>query len=387
MGTSATSLLAQSVILQLQRHAPFHGMTMEHLTFLVDKLQVSYYAKGELIFTPGQGPVDKFCIIRQGVVASDEKQPALNSDFSTVTQLMEGECFPLGALLENRPVTTYFLAVTDCFLFELEVEHFRLLVEKSPPFRDFCSRPLAHLQEISFRNLRSRFLLSGNGAIPMDTTLQQLIKRSPVVCPLESSLNGALDIMQRADVGCVVVVDELHQVQGVFTLKDVLNRVTLPGRSLDTPVREVMTPHPFCLPGSATVQEAALAMTRRGLHRILVVNEGRLVGVVSERDCFSLQHTSLGQLHENIRTATEMATLRELGKEITRLIKNMLIQGVGAEHLTEVIANLNEQLTCRIIHLEHQNTLYRGELSPEVRFTWLAMGSEGRCELTMRGDQ
>jgi len=50
-------------------------------------------------------------------------------------------------------------------------------------------------------------------------------------------------------------------------------------------VRDVMTPEPVSLPPSATVAEAVRVMAERNIGSVLVVGEdGRLLGIVSERD-------------------------------------------------------------------------------------------------------
>ena len=60
----------------------------------------------------------------------------------------------------------------------------------------------------------------------------------------------------------------------------------------------------------------------------------------------------------------------------------MLGQGVAAEQLTHLISTLNDLLTLRIIELTHDEF----EL-PQVKWCWVALGSEGRYEQTLSTDQ
>jgi CBS domain-containing protein len=60
----------------------------------------------------------------------------------------------------------------------------------------------------------------------------------------------------------------------------------------------------------------------------------------------------------------------------------MLAQGIAAEQLTQFIASLNDVLTQRIIDLE-----FGREDLGQIRFCWMALGSEGRLEQTFSTDQ
>jgi CBS domain-containing protein len=59
----------------------------------------------------------------------------------------------------------------------------------------------------------------------------------------------------------------------------------------------------------------------------------------------------------------------------------MLVQGVSVEQLSRIITMLNDQVTRRVIDL------VLAEGSTGVPFTWIAFGSEGREEQTLKTDQ
>jgi CBS domain-containing protein len=60
----------------------------------------------------------------------------------------------------------------------------------------------------------------------------------------------------------------------------------------------------------------------------------------------------------------------------------MLVQGVSADQITRIISSLNDQVISRTIDLELAGT----ELV-DIRFSWIALGSEGRFEQTFATDQ
>lgn len=216
----------------------------------------------------------------------------------------------------------------------------------------------------------------------MASPLAAVMRREPVACSPATSIGTVLALMREHRIGSMVVVDPNGAPIGIFTLRDLVDRVTLASEVLDQPISTVMTEDVFTLPPGATVYDAALAMLRRGIRHLLVVEAGKLVGVVSEKDLFSLQRVSMRQLAGAIRDARDLDHLVEFSHEIREHARKMLGQGVAAEPLTQFIASLNDLLTQRIIDLEFADVRAGGE-----RFCWIALGSEGRYEQTFFTDQ
>jgi CBS domain-containing protein len=97
---------------------------------------------------------------------------------------------------------------------------------------------------------------------------------------------------------------------------------------------------------------------------------------------FALQRLSLRRISADIATAMSIADVQSAAARIRLLARNLLAQGIGAESLTQFIAELNDRVTCRVIEL----TLARHALD-DVAFCWIALGSEGRLEQTFSTDQ
>jgi CBS domain-containing protein len=209
--------------------------------------------------------------------------------------------------------------------------------------------------------------------------LRALVQKPPVVCREHHSIRDSVALMHEHDVGCVVVVDERGRPVGVFTTKDL---VASAARGLDPPVAGVMTRPPFALPGHAMAYEAALAMIGMRIRHVLVMDGENLVGVVSERDLFSLQRLGLGEITTEIRLAATVELLVDLAAEIRKLARLLVDEGVAAEQLTRFVSVLNDRLSQRVLELERKK--HRWE---EISWCWLAFGSEGRFEQTFSTDQ
>jgi CBS domain-containing protein len=143
-----------------------------------------------------------------------------------------------------------------------------------------------------------------------------------------------------------------------------------------------MTPDPVTLPAEASAYEAALVMAQHGIRHIPVLDEERLVGVVTERDLFALQRVSMRQINRTINDADSLQDLQLAACDIRRLAQNLLAYGVGAEQITLLISTLNDTLTRRIIDMEKSR-----HVLGDIEWCWLAFGSEGRLEQTVSTDQ
>lgn len=227
-----------------------------------------------------------------------------------------------------------------------------------------------------------------NTAAPPDpalpTTLQTLIQRPPIALTAEQPIRRAIELMGEHNAGSVAVVDQDQRPIGLLTQTDVVRRIVLGNVPLDAPLGEAMTRDPVCLPLEATVFDAAFSMASHGFRHLLLVDaEGRLAGVISQRDLFRLtQCAGAGFLQRTIANAEDLATLRTALAEMRQSALQMLAQGIGAEQMTQFISSHNDAITRRIIEL----ALRRHALD-DLEWAWLAFGSEGREEQTLATDQ
>jgi CBS domain-containing protein len=211
-------------------------------------------------------------------------------------------------------------------------------------------------------------------------SLGSLVRRAPVVCTLEAKVEDAVRLMSSEGVGSIVVVDPGGRPVGIVTQHDLVR--VLAEDLAASKVSVVMTREPLALPAHALAYEAALAMAENRIRHVLVIAEGKLVGVISERDLFSLQRLGLAELTMEIRLAGDITLLARLAAEIRRLTARLVEQGVAPEQLTLFVSVLNDRVSQRVIEVVRKRHAWEG-----IGWCWLAFGSEGRLEQTFSSDQ
>jgi IMP dehydrogenase len=120
----------------------------------------------------------------------------------------------------------------------------------------------------------------------MSTTVRDIVSHKPHVFAVQAddTVYSALQLMAEKNIGAVLVMDGTG-LAGIFSERDYARRGVLRGHlSRETAVRAVMTTEVVSVVPSVTVEECMAVMTERRIRHLPVVDEGRLVGVVSIGD-------------------------------------------------------------------------------------------------------
>lgn len=119
------------------------------------------------------------------------------------------------------------------------------------------------------------------------TTVQQLLasKGSEVVgIGPDATVYEALRLMGEHNIGALVVL-ERGRLIGILSERDYARKVILKGkRSRETAVSEIMTPAPVTVQPSDSLETCMQLMTERRVRHLPVLQDGRLVGIVSIGD-------------------------------------------------------------------------------------------------------
>jgi signal-transduction protein with cAMP-binding, CBS, and nucleotidyltransferase domain len=94
----------------------------------------------------------------------------------------------------------------------------------------------------------------------------------------------ALVKMAKKDIGALVVMEE-EKVVGIFSERDYARKVVLYGKSSkDTAVRELMTKEVTYIKPDTPMEEAMALMSKKHIRHLPVIDEDKMVGMVTIRD-------------------------------------------------------------------------------------------------------
>ncbi|HZQ88465.1 MAG TPA: CBS domain-containing protein [Gaiellaceae bacterium] len=114
-------------------------------------------------------------------------------------------------------------------------------------------------------------------------TVADLMVRDVLSVEPSDTIGEAAEKMNAANVGAVVVMEDMVRIVGIVTERDLLRAVAARARAAEARVRQWMTPDPVTIDPDTTIEEAAKIMFDHNFRHLPVVKDGRALGIVSLR--------------------------------------------------------------------------------------------------------
>ena len=174
----------------------------------------------------------------------------------------------------------------------------------------------------------------------------------------DAPANSVASLMEKHDVGSIIVIGKEGKPLGIITERDIVARVVAKNAKPETiKAKEVMTSPLITIEPDATISEAARRMSRLNIRRLGVVYKGQIGGVLSSKDVLGVMPELLETIQEQARIETENRTQEEPETEIAEeekegetapLSGNCDHCGVWSDDLQEV----NGELICEDCRVE-----------------------------------
>jgi CBS domain-containing protein len=245
-------------------------------------------------------------LVKQGVVEILDPSGGLVSLLGPRNSF--GEC---GLMRDGLAVTTA-RTVEGSVLLMLPTAEFRHLLASVPAFERFFSRTRS--SEPRHSDLTTR-------------KVADLMVRNIVVIAPDQPIAAAPRMMRDAHASSLGVVQG-DRFLGMVTPRDLTNKVLAGGMDPGKPVSLVMTRDPVSLAPSALGSDILHIMLERRIGHLPVVEDGRLVGMVTQTDLTRFQAASSAGL---VRDAAIAETVDEMAA-VTARIPQLLVQLVGGHN-------------------------------------------------------
>lgn len=169
---------------------------------------------------------------------------------------------------------------------------------------------------------------------------------------------------------------------GIVTDKDLRQRVLVEGLNSDLSISLVMTPNPMSIAVDADVDTALLIMMRQNYHHLPIV-DGRIpLGLVTAGDILRAQSEHPLRIVRDIHKQNTLGGLLVLSRHMPSLFERMVNLGRGVEQIGRMVTHITDAFTVRLIQLAEKQLGL-----PPMAFAWVVFGSQAREEQTARTDQ
>ncbi|SHK55812.1 putative nucleotidyltransferase substrate binding domain-containing protein [Rhodothermus profundi] len=368
----------------LDETPPFNVLSGAERRQLFEEALLAFYEPGMEILAQGVVPAHPrylYLVVAGAVQLTDERGQLID-------RCEEGDVFGHYALLREGPFPYEARAIepTQCVLIP-ESAFFRVY-RSNQAFAAFFESDLA-----AFMSRLHRAHVDAVGAqLLLNTPLRMLVRRPPVGCAPETPVQIGAQIMRDERVGSILVMDNNRCPVGILTNSDLRDKVVAEGRLPDMPVQALMSAPPITIAADAPLLEGLVLMARHGLHHLVLTEDGTaaspVVGVVSGQDIAHARGHDPVATIKRIEQADTLEALAALRREAFVLLRQLRQQGMPAIGLLRISTELNDRVVIRALELvEAKLREEQPDQIPDLPWVWMALGSEGRREMSFKTDQ
>ncbi|WP_137111844.1 DUF294 nucleotidyltransferase-like domain-containing protein [Rhodobacter sp. SY28-1] len=354
MDQDSTPLLAF-----LETVHPYDSLPRDEMARVAASFSRRHYDDGVVIYSAGT-PMTGIYLILDGSVEVLEPSGGL------VSLLGPRNSFGERGLMRDGVAVTTARATEGADILMLPQAEFRRLIATYPAFERFFHRGRQHENREADISTRK---------------VGDLIARAPIAVGPGTSIREAAEKMREAHISCLAIT-EGERLVGIVTARDFVNKVLAQGLDPAAPVSTVMAADPMVLSPESLGSDVLNRMLEHRIGHLPVVDDGKLVGMITQTDLVRFQAVSSALLVRDAATAQTVAELAENTARIPRLLVQLVGGGSAHEVVTRLITDIADTVTRRLL------AMAEAELGPApVPYLWLACGSQGRQEQTGVSDQ
>lgn len=169
---------------------------------------------------------------------------------------------------------------------------------------------------------------------------------------------------------------------GLVTDRDLRNRVVADGFDIDRPVSDIATREPFTMDARSPAFEALILMARHNIHHVPVTDGKKMVGMITATSLTEQHNTSVVYLAGDIYQQSSVEGLVTVSTRIKLMQQQLAAADASAYNTGHIITAITDAITVRLIQLAQAQL---GE--PPIDYLWVAAGSQARSEQTAKSDQ
>jgi len=131
--------------------------------------------------------------------------------------------------------------------------------------------------------------------------VRDIMARNVKTVRTDDTVLAAVSKMNKFRIGSVIVTNNGRPV-GIITERNILERIVEPRLDPTTvKAKDIMSSPLITVDANAAVEEAAKIMARKGIKKLPIVEDDKVVGVISTSDIVRTSPTQLGILEELLR--------------------------------------------------------------------------------------
>jgi CBS domain-containing protein len=178
-----------------------------------------------------------------------------------------------------------------------------------------------------------------------------------------------------------LLIMEEQKLCGLMTDSD-LRRCVAEATPIQDPVQRIMATKLVSIQKTQLLSEALIMMTRLNIHHLPVMDGDRVCGMMTSTDLARYQTTNSAYIAADLHQASTLDELVQACARLPQLQAQLATASATASHIGEAISHITDVLTQRLLQLVEERLG-----PPPVPYVWVVGGSQARREQTSHSDQ
>ncbi|MCB1583068.1 MAG: cyclic nucleotide-binding/CBS domain-containing protein [Xanthomonadales bacterium] len=348
---------------------PLNKLDTTQLTSLALGIEISYKPRNAVVLQPGNQNQWLY-LIRSGAVTRTDHQDGL------VAQFGEGDFFGHKAIERNGLIKNKVTCLEDSLFYLIPEAIYQDLMKQSESFRNYFSQQ---------KNQRLKSALSelttNNENILIKSRVADFLHHKPLTIAPTTSIKATAQLMLKKNQTAVLITED-NQIKGIVTDRVFCTKVTANEMNINQSVDMVMTANPVCISPQQTGLEAMLQMTRLNIRHLPVVQDGKLLGMLTATDLIHHQSHNPIYLVNAIHKADSLEEIEQLSQQLPTALCKLVDAGLNANDIAYSISSIGRAIMQKVIKLAIGNL---GE--PPIEYAFVIAGSLARNDQTAHSDQ
>lgn len=372
----------------LKEYPPFQYIPKEVLLSIAEKVEIGYLEKDEIVFNQNDRPHKHFYIIYEGTIRLYRFE---GSEKTIVDVCEQGDVFGLRPLIMNEDYLMGATAHEECILYGIPIVQFKEIAFNYPQVSKYLIASFA-------TNTRNPFTDKHRGKLFANTNEIQKGHRDFYEAQSaqfnKNPITCSKDISIREAAKTMrdkvinsIVVVEDKRPIGIITDKDFRTKIATGEHSINAPVAEIMSSPVKTFKANMSVAEAQIALLKHKVSHLCITEDG-----TDKSELVGIlgeYDLVMAQANSPLLLIKQIKNAKDA--ETLQFIRNKASELTKAYLDQEIpiyfVTKVIAEINIAITKKAIGLSLEKMGKSPPVAFTWLALGSQGRKEQLLMTDQ
>lgn len=379
--------IAERIYDFLKNYPPFNLLNKEKLLEIASQIKIIYLEKNSIIYHQNEKNHDLFYVVKNGGINLYKN----TSSNRTLIEVCDGgDIFGLRPLISKENYLLDAIANEESIIYGIPISVFEANTSNNTKVNKYLLTSFASTSFDPYTNEENNNIFTDyikDNNIAYSNLHSVNYTKNPLTCTTNATIKEAAIKMSEKAIGCIVVVDKNYYPKGIITNSDLKNKIATGLFSIDAFAGDIMSSPVITHSKNLTVLDAQLQMIKEKVGHLCITTDGtsnsKLIGILTNHDVLASLGNNPTAILKEIKRAKRTREIRAVRNKANNLLKSYLEQNIPLSHISKIISEINDAVTVSVIEL----SLKKMETPPPVKFSWLALGSQGRKEQLLYTDQ